>query len=550
MLAAALAALAVGSASAETIYITGATAFRSGANTAINKFITNSANGAAGTLLASDATDIKKAGNAVWEKGGDYYVACWTGSEAGIQTLAGPQTTTLRPAYVGSVTTNVVSFTNTVKPSNAVVGGTWTGKAGAWTNTLKITNMVTDEVASRPTLISFWVPTQDFSAASGVTKQFTNSALKTNAIGTIAFSDTYQISSAFKGGAIVTEYATNNLDDSTTNGISTNFAKNVRTASNNYTAITDDRIVGVVGFGFITSPNAAFGNGGSYDALKTAVIPNITLNQAKVLYTTGKVNAAQFTGSLDDTNKFVYGVGRSIDSGTRLITTSLLGLGNTVKATGINSGLNQVLVLGTNAIGKANSTSGTSQSVFVKADGTRFTNNGSLYITNFPADIALGKLCAKGHNGYTSGGELCKVVGALSNSVSTNDILIGYTSLADAAGASNNIIALEGVLPTIGTIKTGAYPFWSFEHLLVNNAASAKAKTFADSLYTDITEDTTVVLQSASKGTVRLADVTNNVTRAVDGGAIVKSWTNSVTLTNLPSYYKTAKQTAPKGAAF
>jgi hypothetical protein len=44
--------------------------------------------------------------------------------------------------------------------------------------------------------------------------------------------------------------------------------------------------------------------------------------------------------------------------------------------------------------------------------------------------------------------------------------------------------------------------------------------------------------------------VTNNVTRAVDGGAIVKSWTNSVTLTNLPSYYKTAKQTAPKGAAF
>ena len=571
MLAAALAALAVGSASAETIYITGSTAFRGAANSQIDYTITN----AGGTQIARDNATLASAGNIVWTtKDGDKVVACWNGSEAGIQTVAGPQSVTLKSPYIGSIITNA-AVTNTMGYAQ---NGNSTNYPDIWTNpatvgtlsrtgsgtatvlkqviaSYKTTNMISDAIAGTPNLISFWDPSQSFTLSNGVA---TGTISKTNAVGTIAFSDTYQVSSAFGGGKTVAVFATNNLDPAQTNasylGIKGTTNRSVLVASNTYTTITNDIPVGIVGFAFVSSANGAIQNGTNFAGTNGA-IANITKAQAAALYKLGKVNAAQFTGSLDDTNRFVYAVGRSIDSGTRLVTFSLLGLGSTVTnnsvASGVNTGINQYLILGTNSgLNAANSAS--SASVFVKADGSSITNTNALSIIPFPADVTLGKLCATGHNGYASGGNLCASIASVNSANSPgNAIVIGYAGLADAAGKNANILSYEGVYPSLGAIKSGSYPFWSVEHILVNNAASATAHAFASTVATSIQVKTTAQLQSLGKGTVLLSDVTNNVTRTVDGGTLVKTWTNSVTLTNLPSYSTTAKQSSGgTGAGF
>jgi len=546
ILAAALAALAIGSASAETIYITGSTAFRSAANSQIDSTITT----AGGTQNARDNATLGSAGNVVWTTvDGDKVVACWNGSEAGIQSVAGPQSVSYKAAY-NTFQTNYTTYTNTVKPTNLVVGGTWTGVAGNWTNKAIITNIITDTVSATPNLISFWDPSQNFTLSNGVAS---GTISKVNAVGTIAFSDTYQVSSAFGSGKTVAVFATNNLDDATTNatyvGIKAPTNRSVLVASNLYSAITNDIPVGIVGFGFVSSANSALTQGANFAGTNGA-IANITKAQAAALFKLGKVNAAQFTGSLDDTNRFVYAVGRSIDSGTRLVTFSLLGLGSTVTntsvANGVNTGINQYLILGTNGANK--------YSTYTKSDGTLYASNSqsTLVITNWPAEVTVGKLCAKGHNGYGSGGDLCSSVASVTSASSPgNAIVIGYAGLADATGKSANILSYEGVYPSTGAIKSGAYPFWSVEHILVNNNASATAQSLASQIATSIQSLSTPALQAKAKGTLLLSDVTNNVTRAVDGGSITKNWTNSVTLTNLPSYSTTAKQaTAGAGAGF
>ena len=558
MLSAALAALAIGSASAETIYITGSTAFRGAANSQIDYTITN----AGGTQIARDNATLASAGNVVWTtKDGDKVVACWNGSEAGIQTVAGPQSVTLKSPYIGSIITNA-AVTNTLTYAS---NGNSTNYPYSWTNpttvgtlsrtgsgtatvlkqviaSYKTTNMISDAIAGTPNLISFWDPSQSFTLSNGVA---TGTISKTNVVGTIAFSDTYQASSAFGGGKTVAVFATNNLDPAQTNaaylGIKGTTNRSVLVASNIYTTITNDIPVGIVGFAFVSSANAALTQGANFAGTNGA-IANITKAQAAALYKLGKVNAAQFTGSLDDTNRFVYAVGRSIDSGTRLVTFSLLGLGSTVTnnsvASGVNTGINQYLIVGTNGANK--------YSTYTKSDGTLYASNSTstLVITNWPAEVTLGKLCATGHNGYGSGGDLCNSVASVTSASSpSNAIVIGYAGIADAVGKSANMLAYEGVYPSTGAIKSGSYPFWSVEHILVNNAASATAQAFASTVATSIQVKTTAQLQSLGKGTVLLSDVTNNVTRTVDGGTLVKTWTNSVTLTNLPSYSTTAKQT-------
>jgi len=81
ILAAALVAAAIGSAHAETVYITGSTAFRGAANLALQSM-------SGMTLLASDNTVIKSAGNLLFTNSGGYFVNVhWSGSEAGIQSI-------------------------------------------------------------------------------------------------------------------------------------------------------------------------------------------------------------------------------------------------------------------------------------------------------------------------------------------------------------------------------------------------------------------------------------------------------------------------------
>ena len=84
----------IGSASAETIYMSGATAFRSVANTAIRSYC--SANG--GSIIASNNATWSRADRFVgtFSNGGstNYITVAWSGSEGGIQSAAGPRTGT------------------------------------------------------------------------------------------------------------------------------------------------------------------------------------------------------------------------------------------------------------------------------------------------------------------------------------------------------------------------------------------------------------------------------------------------------------------------
>ena len=568
MLAAALAALAIGSASAETIYITGSTAFRKAANDGIQYWVTNTMGGA---VLASDSGD-NGAGNVVWQYTNsgnsttNYIVAYWSGSEAGIQSVAGPASSTAGTNYSTNKYTG--SYANLVKAvtSNNAVNYRQTNTATVSSNAataawVAVTTNTFD--ASLPNMLPFWDPTQTFqNNGSGKT---TNATItKVTNIAHIAFSDTYQASSAFGAGRTVAYYATNNLYPGQTNksyyGIKSPIDLSVLCPSNSYTAIaaTNDNLIGVVGFGFIVSPNGSpsylsLTNGiVKYNSFTNGGIVNITKLQAADLFKKGAVNLAQYTGNLDDTNRVVYAVGRSIDSGTRLVTLSLLGLGTTVTNTGVNTGINQYLVLGSNGFNMASANAASSASVFVAADGTSFTNtNTTLLITNFPADVTVGKLCATGHNGYASGGSLCKVVGSVAATNSpSNAVVIGYAGIPDANGNAT-VLAYEGVYPSTGAIKSGAYAFWSYEHLMIRNDATTEAQNAYSGILSQIQTYSTATLQSKAACTLKLSDVTNNLTRSVDGGVIVKKWTNSVTLTNLPSYYTSSKQaTAGAGAGF
>ena len=120
LLMAALAALSIGSASAETIYITGSTAFRSSANTAIDTYATTHG----GAQIAWDNATLGSAGNLLYTftngSGLNYIDVHWSGSEAGIQSVAGPTTGT-NAAKIGFFATNATGLTAASANTNSQV---------------------------------------------------------------------------------------------------------------------------------------------------------------------------------------------------------------------------------------------------------------------------------------------------------------------------------------------------------------------------------------------------------------------------------------------
>ena len=510
MLAAALAALAIGSASAETIYVTGSTAFRAAANYSINKQVTNGNSG--GVLLASDKgiADITKlggAGNVVWKTAAnDYIVACWNGSEAGIQSVAGPTA----PVYAPVITTNPAvtnTFTGVTNPvgwTNGTITHTGTGAAAAWKQVIasyKTTNNGTQLQA--PNKITFW----------GTDASGTNKGTTVSSVAHIAFADTYQSSSAFGSGSKIAYYATNAI----AGGVINTNAGTIYT--NSYVALSNDTIVGGVGFAFIVSPNYAYASGinTNFANGNTPVIANITPALAKKLYTNGVINAAELSGGLD-TNVTAYAIGRNIDSGTRVQAMACIGLSSLIKSNGVNAGIQQYLVLAPGAAQKY-------------PDGTVYASNSStttLLLTNWNADLVNGKLCTNGDSGYSSGGTLATVVGSATN-LPANSVLIGYAGINDAVGNNAPLLSYNGVFPSVSAIKSGNYPFWGYEHLMVAPTASPTAVSFASNVATEIKTFTDSELLGYAKGIVSYSTLTNTVSRAVkvDGGAVSKLWSTN-----------------------
>ena len=133
ILVAALAALSIGSASAETIYVTGSTAFRSAANTALSTMT-------GATVLAQDNATLGSAGNVNirWVNGGltNLVKVHWSGSEAGIQSILKPSATFnyLPDSASGTVSSSIandshvgnIAFSDTYQ-STSIFNGTKAG---------------------------------------------------------------------------------------------------------------------------------------------------------------------------------------------------------------------------------------------------------------------------------------------------------------------------------------------------------------------------------------------------------------------------------------
>jgi hypothetical protein len=526
MLAAALAALAIGSASAETIYITGSTAFRGAANNSIDAYVTN--NG--GSRVSCDNATLGSAGNVVWSLGSNKIVASWTGSEAGMQSVAGPASTTYgtntNPAITNTaigIWANQFSSNDVITNNGAVYSNPVITKSTTSTGTNKEVfasyKSVNSTVLQAPNVLSFWDPSQSF------TNTVQASATTVKAKADIAFTDTYQASSAFGSGSKVTYYATNNYwDASQSNGVSTN---PTILYTNSYVALSNDTIVGAVGFAFIVSPNyaSATASASSLANGSAPVIDNITTALAKKLYTNGILNAAELSGGLD-TNVNAYATGRSIDSGTRVIAQATLGLSSLIRSNGVNTGVNQFTLVAPAA-------------KLTYSDGqTYVSNSGStLLVTNWPAELYYGKLSGKGAGGFASGGTLCDTIAKATN-LPSNTVVIGYAGINDATGKNAKMISYNGVYPSVSAIRSGNYPFWSYEHVVVAPAASATAVTFASNVATQIKGLSDSALLGYAKGTVSYATITNTVSRAanVDGGTVTKLWTNATTPSGLPNW--------------
>ena len=228
-------------AQADTTRITGSTAFRSNTHTAITNifdagtltyaYLDNSSG--TGTLSNTTAAIFK--GNI----GGvpSTIKSHWSGSEGGIQTVAGAPNFTV---------TYLDDSTVTLPPPG---------------NKLPSTTTLTD-----------------------------------SSVPDVAMADTFQASSLFKG---------------TVNGITYQTLNKVAKT----TGLPAGQTVGIVQFQFVASNSAP------------ASLTNITSQNARDLFSTGKMALSLFTGSAGDEGFSISATGRDIDSGTRLTTLAETGLG-------------------------------------------------------------------------------------------------------------------------------------------------------------------------------------------------------------------------------
>ena len=257
--------------------------------------------------------------------------------------------------------------------------------------------------------------------------------------------------------------------------------------------VLTDTIVGVVQFRWVTSAGSP--------------ITNITPQQARVLYETGKLPLSFFTNNSADASTNVYAMGRDPDSGTRVTAFAETGLGT--------------------------------NPTVIQYKATIDTGSGAITeIFPYPAGSLFGVPYAQGNLGESSGGTLATffryntssvpVKTAASGTVTTAAAqvhFIGYLGTSDAAtvvGAASgtavpgSIIAYNGSNPAAGTdladaIKRGAYPFWSYLHCMHGGLTGDKL-TF----YTNITN----TLKTTASGGIALNDML--VERLSDGGNIVK----------------------------
>ncbi len=245
------------------------------------------------------------------------------------------------------------------------------------------------------------------------------------------------------GSNPVLESASANYEPKTaTMGFSDAYAESVGISTGNANVENYDiaeNIVGVIPFKWLANEGAPF--------------TNITRDQIKTLYSNGNAKVQLFTGAFGGTNDYrVYALGRNNDSGTRITALADAGYGIS------------------NPVIQYNATS-----------------------TNSNATIAT--LTNVGNAGASSGGDVAKLLGGTSTSVSvdtapaTTVYAVCYLGESDASsGLSLGAVELtyNGVAFSLDNVKNGKYTFWSYEHFYYNAGVDEDALTFITGFLTEV----------------------------------------------------------------
>ena len=260
-------------------------------------------------------------------------------------------------------------------------------------------------------------------------------------------------------------------------------------------------------------------------------LTNVTIQQARALWTNGIQPLSIFTGDPTDTS-YVFATGRNDGSGTRAayLTEWSFGVANLVNqyiatSTGATGTITKITAVPANGLGTGN-----------------FTTSGVANASTLWGNTNVG------NGGYSSSSSLRTLMGLTSANVTVYDgesqtpvienqpiQLITWLSSADslvAATAGAKILSYNGVLVTpitsVGSylssgfseadfkkIATGAYSPWSYQHLYFHGSLSANEQSWYNAMKTTWIPSG---LQTTSNG-VRLGDVT--VSRPDDGFPIV-----------------------------
>ena len=271
-----------------------------------------------------------------------------------------------------------------------------------------------------------------------------------------------------------------------------------------------------------TSPFTGYYKGTYYETLEdelVAIIPlkwlgskgypgnNLTTQQAQVLFTTGAVPLALFTGSENDQHKIVYATGRNTDAGQRYIALTESGLG-------VNTVVKQYKPAISGAAAGAGGfvTGGTVTSHALWPVET-FSGVNSKFLGNSGA--ATGAALAP---------YLTATLGPVAYKLLDPDATAGYyisyltTGDSDTIAIPNGAVELKwnGVAYSQAALEQGQYTFWVYEHVLTRESLSGLPRDFA----TALTEQIRNV--DAGVGGISLSNV--QVSRTGEGTVVIPDY--------------------------
>ncbi len=295
----------------------------------------------------------------------------------------------------------------------------------------------------------------------------------------------------------------------------------------------DEEIVGVSPLGFYASPG-----------FPTSAA-NITTQQAQLLYSTGALPLAYFTGNAADENKIVYAIGRDTNAGQRFGAYTEIGLGTSslVKVwkpgaiTGENTTFTGIPFGGTVAshepwpaetVGGVSSplgAGGFSTGASLAPTLTR-TITGTAAIKGGPAGSELyPDATAAYYIGYlTPGDALTRVLGVGNNT--TTPLYDGGPNVASRGVALSfngvplhNAVNGNAATVNVDNVRNGRYTAWLYNRILKTPAFNALPPSSVKKAFADALKNQIITTDATVGGGIK-NDASFRVERGTDGGLV------------------------------